>query len=836
MNTSIGKLSGSFRVLALGGALLLVIAGAPLVPTSPRAVAQDLGGATRPPPDLKVLLLWAADTSSGSPVRYNIFRKPAASTAYPVTPLNSAPISPVSDTMQFKAIIPRGSDDWNFISYALADSVGGRNPVQPLLNVFAITSFPQGSRNWQRVQMLVAVKPSVAQVMGQAYTDLSVVNGTAYKYKIFRVNSGGTQLPSTGANEITITAGVPGAIPVPAGVRIVVGDARLQILWTKPSAHYSGFNVYRSPTSIGPFRPVNDVSYSADLSRDIDSVALSPVANGFTDYEHWDTAGNPLPRTAPGNPIPFTGPANLVTYWYKVAHTDILGNAGPLSGVVSGSPVDKTPPATPQDIFVEAVESNSSFRVRWSKARLDIDGHRENVVSYNIYRYARPDNPSLGAAAVLPRIHQPGPLDSTRVLVKDDSTLGLRSACTDSTLYFRVEAVDSSGNVSRRSIAVGAALKDTTRPAVVKGTAAEGYDDYIRVKWTLNTDCGVDAYLIYRSLCDRGKWYPCPAKFSNGRIYDATGAPASNNGKRGDCGGPFALVGVVPASLAKALGGGSAYFDDHSVPPGSPLCYAYLVKAQDHSQNISGTLPVPTVPPEIIVCQRLRDRTPPEPAIIAGLFARDSAIQVDYIGPPVQDIAAYHIYRSDTDQFGTYVWVGGMTVVPPPGTGVPLSAPYPAPPHVNCDSIPLVSNPYMSAGTFFDRHVDRKHIYWYKVLGVDRAGNQSLPDSALAISTFTFASGREIPPQIVSVTATDNPCALTLNWTPAFDTTLVKGFLVFRSTNPAGQYYQLEGLQKSNTFADPSVVRNTAYFYRVVALRHDGMLTAMSDPKSGVHP
>jgi hypothetical protein len=288
--------------------------------------------------------------------------------------------------------------------------------------------------------------------------------------------------------------------------------------------------------------------------------------------------------------------------------------------------------------------------------------------------------------------------------------------------------------------------------------------------------------------------------------------------------------------LAKALGGGSAYFDDHSVPPGSPLCYAYLVKAQDHSQNISGTLPVPTVPPEIIVCQRLRDRTPPEPAIIAGLFARDSAIQVDYIGPPVQDIAAYHIYRSDTDQFGTYVWVGGMTVVPPPGTGVPLSAPYPAPPHVNCDSIPLVSNPYMSAGTFFDRHVDRKHIYWYKVLGVDRAGNQSLPDSALAISTFTFASGREIPPQIVSVTATDNPCALTLNWTPAFDTTLVKGFLVFRSTNPAGQYYQLEGLQKSNTFADPSVVRNTAYFYRVVALRHDGMLTAMSDPKSGVHP
>ena len=835
MNTRAGTTPGGSQWLSIRISLLLA-AVLTLTGGSSLCFAQDLGGATRPVPDLKVLLMWGADTLSGSPVRYNIYRKPAAATAYPVTPLNTTPIGPVTDTVQFKAIIPRGSDDWNFISYALADSMGGRNPVQPLANVFAITTFPRGSRNWLRVQMLVAVKPSVAAVMGQAFTDLSVVNGTAYKYKIFRVNSGGTQLPPTGANEVTLTAGSPGAIPPPSGVRIVIGDAKLQLLWTKPLPQFSGFNVYRSSSSIGPYRPVNDVDYSADISRDIDSVAVSPAANGFTDYEHWDTAGNPLPRTVPGNPLPFTGPANGVTYWYKVAHKDILGNVGPLSTQVSGSPVDRTPPATPQDIFVESIESNSSFRIRWSKVRLDIDGHRENVVSYRVYRYARADNPSLGAVLIPPAIPQPGPLDSTRILTKDDSTAGLRSACIDSTLYFRVEAVDASGNISRRSIAVGAALKDTTRPAVVRGTTAEGYDDYIRVKWSLNTDCGVDAYLVYRSLCDRGKWFPCLPTVGKGSLANEPSTAAYSDRKRGDCGGPFVLVGVVPSSVAKTLGGGSAYFDDHSVPAGSPLCYAYLVKAQDHSQNISGTLPIPTVPPEIIVCQRLRDRTPPEPAIIAGLFARDSAIQVDYIGPPVQDIAAYHIYRSDSAQFGTYAWVGGMTVVPPPGIGVPLAAPYKPPPQVACDSIPLVSNPYMSAGTFFDRHVDRKHIYWYKVLGIDRSGNQSLPDSALAMSTFTFASRRETPPQIVSVTATDNPCALTLTWTPSFDTTLVRGFLVFRSSSPLGEYFQVEGLQKSNTFADPSVARSTTYFYRVVAYRHDGMLTEMSDPKSGVHP
>ncbi|HUI09392.1 MAG TPA: hypothetical protein VL221_03640 [Bacteroidota bacterium] len=812
----------------------LLACAALLLCAAPRLAAQDIGAATKPLPDLKVLLIWAADTTSGGAVRYNVYRKPAASANYPAAPLNAAPLGPITDTTKFTSIIPRNSDDWNFISSALADSLGGKNPVQPLANVFAITTYPRGSAKWLRVQMLAAVRPTVALVMGQAYVDSPVVNGTAYKYRVLRVNGTGTQLPPVGANEVAVTAGVPAAIPAPSGVRIVVGDAKLQLLWQKPSAEFSAFVVYRSPNAIGPFLKVNDVDFSADVTRDIDSAAVSPAANGFTDYERWDTAGNPAPRTVQGNPFPFTGPVNGVKYWYRVAFRDVIGNVGTVSATVAGTAVDKTPPMTPQDVFVEAIESNSSFRIRWSKVRLDIDGHRESVARYNIYRYAQPQNPGVGAVAVLPPILQPGPLDSTRILIKDDSTSGLRSPCLDSTLYFRVEAVDAAGNVSRRSVAVSASLRDTTRPAVVQGTTAEGFDDYIKVKWVLNTDCGIDAYLIYRSLCDRGKWYPC----YKGAGYGAAAPAANNDGrKQGDCGGPFVLIGVVPQSVAKTLGGGvSAFFDDHTVPAGSPLCYAYIVKAQDHAQNISGTFPVPLTPPEKIVCQRLRDRTPPPPAIVAGLSARDSAIQVDYIGPPVQDIAAYHVYRSDTSRTGSYHWVGGMTVVPPPGTGVPLAHPYVPPPQVNCDSIPLVSNPYMSAGSFVDHHVERKHIYWYKVLGIDRSGNESPADSALAISTFTFASGREVPPQIVAVTSTDNPCALTLSWTPGYDTTAVQGFLVFRGTTAAGDYFQLEGLQKSSSYADPSVARNTTYFYRVVALRRDGMLTSMSDPKSGSHP
>ena len=80
------------------------------------------------------------------------------------------------------------------------------------------------------------------------------------------------------------------------------------------------------------------------------------------------------------------------------------------------------------------------------------------------------------------------------------------------------------------------------------------------------------------------------------------------------------------------------------------------------------------------------------------------------------------------------------------------------------------------------------------------------------------------------------PAALTVVWTPGYDTTKVKGFFVFRSTSAGGQYFQLEGLQKANSYRDVSVARNTDYFYRVVALRRDGILTSMSEPKPGNHP
>ena len=803
--------------------------------------AQDLASYTKPLPDLQVFLTWQADTTDEN-IRYNIYRKLAADPDYPVVPLNPSPIEPITVCADFMSYIPAGSDEWNLLANAFADSLTG----EPLSDVCSVTSFPKNSPGWQRALLLARAKPNIAIVFGVGYRDITCVNGTEYSYQIRRVNELGDELELIGINEVTINAGVPEPVPSAENMRIVIGDAMLQILWNKPSPEYASFNLYRALAMMGPYEKVNDADVSVDITVDIDSNDVIPLSNGFTDYERWDTLGNPAPRTVPGNLIPFTGPENGTTYFYKVKLKDILGNESPFLDVVSGTPVDETPPATPLGVIVTPVEETSSFEIKFPTVLKDVDGHKEKMASYKAYRYSDPENPNIGATLIPGAILHPPEVDSIVYLYKTDNSPGLRSGCGEVTFYYRVEAIDEAGNVSQKSVAIGNALKDTTKPPTPKETTAEGFDNFIRVNWKLEEYCDTNVYLIYRALCDYGEWVPCPEariqEKEKQRPPGQTNIPydtvkAGIDKKKKDCGGPFVLIGVLPHWEARERAiGGVTYFDDMTVPEGSPLCYAYLVKAQDLSQNISGRLPLPDLSKEIVVCQRLRDKTPPEAGIISGLLARDDSIIVEFIGPPIQDIAAYHIYRSEDGEFGTYKWVGGITVVPPPAAGVPLDSPYTPPPVVECDVIPLVSKEYMSAGTFVDKNVVPKQIYWYKVLGVDQNGNQTSVDSAAGISTFTFKTEREDPPEITSIVPVDDTCALKISWSMTFNPDSMMGFVVFRGRVNTGPYYQINNIIKGNSFLDNSVARNTQYWYRIALLKKDGSLTKLSDPKSATHP
>jgi hypothetical protein len=805
--------------------IVVVALALALTPASLTHAQQAMRVATSPPgPGLQVVLTWPTDPSAA---RFNLYRRVQGQPVYPPAPLNPVPIARLTACAMIQAVVPVGSDDWESLKNGLAD-----DPTTPF-DPCAIATIPPGSAKDAKLQFLARSRWPIAVVAGQGYRDLAVVSGTTYEYQLRGVNAVGAE---TGAllPDVTVTAGAPALLPAPGGVTATAGDSRVLVLWgSGPAA--AGFAVFRATAAAGPYQRVNEASVLVRVTQDLDGTPIA-ASNGFLDIRRWDPSGNPDTHLVQG--VAVDGPANGVTYFYRVASLDLLGQPGPTSAPpASATPEDRTAPAAPAGMSVTAVDSEHRLEVRWNVVEHDVEGHVESaaMAGYRVFRYESENAPPGSGVQVGGLIPSPPPGQGF-VLTSDNAPL-LRPPFGEKTYWYRVEAVDVAGNVSARSAALGGHLADITPPAPPKGVTAEGFDEFIRVRWVPNTEPDLDGYQIYRSLCHKGVCTPCEPdrrRQPPAPSHDVHVAPVQ--GGQGDvCGGPYALVGTVSRTDAEGMGS-PVTFDDRTVPAGSPLCYSYWVKALDRTQNRSGAWPVPDPLTETTVCQRLRDKTPPDPAIISGLFARDRAIRVEWVGPPVQDIRAYHVYRSTT-QNGMYAWVGGMTVEPPPLAPHVLTSPYMPPSQVDCATIPLVTIESMSTGLFVDTHVDPKETYWYKVVGIDQNGNEAPLDRAAPISTFTFTTATPAAPVITSISATTaSPFALVLRWAPAFDPSTQRGFAVFRSDRPDGLYRQIGTLLDEAEYRDTHVVRGVTYWYRVLQMDRSGQVSVLSPPASASLP
>jgi len=807
----------------IGLSILLGLAGL----SSQPAQAQAMRAVTsNPGPGLHVVVTWPpSDTIQ----RYNLYRKPAAAASFPATPLNGTPIQRLVSCTAIKAVIPPVSEEWTLLAKGLADS-----PTVDF-DPCSIGAIAAGSPKEAKLYFLARSRWKIAVAAGIAFDDTTVANGTAYVYELHGVNTVGTETGTLFTN-VAVTAGAPAAIPAPSGLSATAGDTRVLLLWgDQPEA--AGFAVLRATAAAGPYTRVNESTFTTRIHQDLDGKPIATPSNGYLDAERFDSSGHPATHTVQG--LPIAGPADAVTYFYKIASVDFLDRTGPPSAApVSATPLDKTPPAAPSGISVKAVDSENRLEVRWNIVEFDIDGHIESsaITGYKLFRYDA-ENAPLTSGVQIGGVIAP-PAAGTTYVVASDASASLRPPFGEKTYWYRAEVADAAGNTSARSMAAGGHLKDIIPPSPPRGLTAEGFDDFIRLRWDANSEPDLDGYQIYRSLCHNGVSNPCngdPAG-TPGLAGGFEGAAAANNDpKRTPCTGEYVLVGTVSLAAAKLMGA-TVQFDDHSVPKGSPLCYSYWIKAIDKSQNQSGKWPFPDPATEKTVCQRLRDKTPPDPAIISGLFAREQAIRVEWIGPPVQDIRAYHVYRADAEA-GPYKWVGGMTVELPPAVPVILTSPYKPPPLVGCDKIPIVTIDAMSMGFFVDRTVSPKSIYWYKVVGIDQSGNEAPLNKAVPVSTFTFTSAPAPTPAITGITGTTSaPFVLVVQWSPAFNAGLQRGFAVFRSDRFDGLYRQVGTLLNASEYRDEQVVKGATYWYKVVAMDSTGQVSLPSPPQSGTLP
>ncbi|MBK8920110.1 MAG: hypothetical protein IPM81_01140 [Saprospirales bacterium] len=789
-----------------------------------------------PGPGLRTVMAWSPSAGASG---YQIYRKENLAAAYPATALNPAVIAPISNCTAIRTLllIP-DSSAWKLVAEGLSDSI-------VLFNPCSLAAIPAGSTKYRRLLQLAARNLAVAKAAGLAYEDPTVLNGQSYWYRIVAVDGAGTEMAVV-ADDLAVTTGIITLPPAPDGIVAEGGDNDVLVRWDTV-ANAAGYQVYRSISPAGYYSRIDDTPYAALFRNKLNGDTLIPAAYGFLDFQRWDALGNPVSHFVDGSAI--NGPFNGYTYYYKVRSIDLLGRAGPLSaGAAAAMPTDKTRPAVPAGVTTipDETSPNGSVELRWLHVTHDVNGHREmpGVVEYRVYRFetslGNPDSLASALVSGMP-VPAPGGSEPVQMTSVEDHAAGLRAQYGDRSWWYRIRAVDNAGNISRWSAAFRATLKDITKPGIPAGLTASGFDERIELRWAQNTEPDIQLYQVYRSYCHYGEWVPCPEPEQprdpncppcrDSLASRNTGAPPL------PCSGPFVFLGEITRdSLERALAQNHPAFTDRTIPPGSPVCYAYWIKAVDKSGNRSGDFPFPNPAERTqIVCERLRDKTPPEPALISGLFARDAATRVEWIAPPTPDTRAYHVYRAEeiTPQVepppGDFRWIGGMTVERPPVAPVSLTEPYQQPLGFStCDLIPVEATDAMSRGFLVNSGVEKHRVYWYKVVGIDYDGNEGPLDRAVAASTFTFKTRPGAAPLLETLTQQPDTCGIRLHWLPAFDISRHRGFVLYKSLDATGPFIQATSLLTANTFLDKQVVKGRKYWYKLAIVHRDGKMSEIT--------
>jgi|SRR5271157_396176 len=749
---------------------------------------------------------------------YNIYRSGANK------PLNGDKlISSVKTCEELEVFVPKDSPEWEmlvnaFTSMAMRDDAS-HLPVtqigimrQGSVPVDLCLEFKNGLTSLEEriFDTLANINLKIRLARGLGYIDNNVEVGKEYFYELRGVKLDGSEILL--AQTKTIRAGQVDFPNYPSGLKLYAGDSKVLMTWNRNPAAFS-YMVRRAktPNDSSSWQIINDEPIFYDITQDLQGKPIKGTP-GFLDFQRWDDDGNPTFHIVQN--LKIAGPENGVTYYYEVASCDILNRAGQWSNYQLALPIAQTPPMTPGDFKIDTLVENSANRqtglaLSWRRVRKNINNHNIIDQRYDIYR-----------ADALNKLENLETLADYYVgtrMVNSNDTETVNWLDTDPTLippygektfWYRVRCIDANNNVSSPSVALSGKIPDMRPPGPTKMIGSKGFADHITIFWAQNQEPDLAGYQVYRYICDKGVFF---------------------RGQNTDYPCDFVLIGGISAKDAdeRLEQTGTIYYEDYSVPEGAPICYAYWVRAYDVAQNIyAGNHGCPASRDEYI-CQRLHENIPPEVPIIIGLKAKNNSILIEWIASPVQDLRAFHVYRSDEEN-GTPEFVGCVLntgqLWPGKWTGI----------NPKCEDIPAVLDPILARGSLLDTKVEPDRIYWYRVSALDWLGNESEGKDIRkipAVSSFTYSTDLPIAPTVL---AQEEPakesCGLVIRWNPLFDPIKLQGFFVFRSTSEKGLYRQVSPMVKGNRFSDKSAFRGNCYWYCVQAMNKSGRLSESSKP------
>jgi hypothetical protein len=768
-----------------------------------------------------IVLSWVADPGYDG---FNLYRRdPGTPRAAGDMPINSAsPIRQVSTCDELRAIVPEKSDEWGILANAFTTIATRADPAA--LPVSPCDAFDRGltAAEQELFDQIAQGRLVLRLARGLGFVDESVAAGQEAAYELAGVTAGGKEV--TLVEDVRILAGFFVPPDPPSGLVASVGDRRVLTLWNR-NPFADSYAVQRSTNPGGPFLGVNPQPVRFDIDSDLDNQPVLPDHPGFLDIQQWDPDGLPSSHLVDG--LPIVGPDNGTTYYYRVASRDIFGRVGAWTTAVAATPMRSVPPMAPDLVQLRPDVAATSLELSWRKVTRDVDGHQllDTTGNYAIFRSANQSDledltalPGLQVATVAANPSDP----TTATLRWIDTDPILIPPFGETTFYYRLTCSDPVGNVGAPSAIVAAAVPDTRPPGRTEPDGADGAPDHITVYWRPNTEPDLAGYQIYRGVCDRGEMYvPGRTRGPNDKNYEPG---RTDDVPRGKC--DMTLVGQVPLADAEVMlkATGRIHFDDFTVPEGSPLCYGYWVRAYDHAQNLYGGADGCPVDRNDYVCMRLIEKTPPPAPIVTSLRARSDAVLVEWIASPIQDLRAFHVYRSDRESdpptFLARINLDG-TVSPTPWPGVVPS----------CVDIPAEPDPLTARGSYLDATAVPQEIYWYRVSALDWLGNESEGADLLRLpssSTFAFTHERPVEPVILVPSAPPAAgCGLEVRWDPPYDPAALEGFVVFRSGG-GGPYRQVSAILPDNAFTDPTARRGVRYLYRVQSVDRKGRLSSPS--------
>ncbi len=289
---------------------------------------------------------------------------------------------------------------------------------------------------------------NVARAAGRLFIDNKVKQGDTYKYKVEFIDFDGSVLSSV-KRDITISNMQP---PTPDSLRCDPGDTKIKILWDFPPYQGDidditvGFNIYRNSEK-GELQKVNkvlilrqeDMKYRTDISVQ-----------------------------------------NNVSYIYFVKSVDCIGRESSPSNNVSATPIDLTPPKYPEGL--DALGEEGRILVSW-KMNLELD-----LSHYDIYK-------SMEVLGTFDRIN--------KIPIQADQPFYYDTVYTGPTYYYKVKAIDNSGNESEFSNSISGQPADTIPPAPPSNITAIIEDQFVRLKWKAPTDLDLQGYYIYSRRSDQ---------------------------------------------------------------------------------------------------------------------------------------------------------------------------------------------------------------------------------------------------------------------------------------------------------------------------------------------